>query len=148
MIIMYNLSLTFTKLSILLQYKRLFPQKGFKLAVHVVMGVVVIYALWRFFSAVFTCAPVQACELFFLLFFLFSTLLTFWGHGAVREEYEEDEDTGKPNADRFAFLARVVWDHSIKNFTCQDKFAIAYVPIPSSALLLFLAVRIVMWWSY
>ncbi|KAL9532310.1 SAT4 family membrane protein [Sphaerulina musiva] len=78
MIIMYNLSLTFTKLSILLQYKRLFPQKGFKLAVHLVMGVVVIYALWRFFSAVFTCAPVQA-----------------------------------------------FWDHSIKNYTCQDKFAIA-----------------------
>lgn len=68
MIIMYNLSLTFTKLSILLQYKRLFPQKGFKLAVHLVMGVVVIYALWRFFSAVFTCAPVQACELFFYYF--------------------------------------------------------------------------------
>lgn len=97
MIIMYNLSLTFTKLSILLQYKRLFPQKGFKLAVHLVMGVVVIYALWRFFSAVFTCAPVQACELFF---YYFSTLLTFWGHGDVREE-----DMGKPNADRF-FLSR------------------------------------------
>lgn len=96
MIIMYNLSLTFTKLSILLQYKRLFPQKGFKLAVHLVMGVVVIYALWRFFSAVFTCAPVQACELFFYYFFL----LTFRGHGDVREE---DEDMGKPNADRFSF---------------------------------------------
>lgn len=100
MIIMYNLSLTFTKLSILLQYKRLFPQKGFKLAVHLVMGVVVIYALWRFFSAVFTCAPVQACELFFFLLFL---LLTFWEHGDVREE---DEDMGKPNADRVFFLAR------------------------------------------
>lgn len=97
MIIMYNLSLTFTKLSILLQYKRLFPQKGFKLAVHLVMGVVVIYALWRFFSAVFTCAPVQACELFFFLLFF---LLAFWGHGDVREE---DEDMGKPNADRFIF---------------------------------------------
>lgn len=102
MIIMYNLSLTFTKLSILLQYKRLFPQKGFKLAVHLVMGVVVIYALWRFFSAVFTCAPVQACELFFYYFFL----LTFWGHGAVMEEDVKDEDMGKPNADRFFFLAR------------------------------------------
>lgn len=98
MIIMYNLSLTFTKLSILLQYKRLFPQKGFKLAVHLVMGVVVIYALWRFFSAVFTCAPVQACELFFSLFFL----LTLWGHGAVMEE-DDEEDMGKPNADRFSF---------------------------------------------
>lgn len=99
MIIMYNLSLTFTKLSILLQYKRLFPQKGFKLAVHLVMGVVVIYALWRFFSAVFTCAPVQACELFSFYYFL----RTFWGHGDVREE---DEDMDKPNADRFFFLAR------------------------------------------
>lgn len=96
MIIMYNLSLTFTKLSILLQYKRLFPQKGFKLAVHLVMGVVVIYALWRFFSAVFTCAPVQACELSFYYF-----LRTFWGHGDVREE---KEDMGKPNADRFFSL--------------------------------------------
>lgn len=35
----------------------------------------------------------------FLLFFL----LTFWEHGGVREE---DEDMGKPNADRFFFLAR------------------------------------------
>lgn len=62
MIIVYNLSLTFTKLSILLQYKRLFPQKGFKLAVHIVMGAVVVYALWRLFSAIFTCHPVAACE--------------------------------------------------------------------------------------
>lgn len=81
MIIMYNLSLTFTKLSILLQYKRLFPQKGFKLAVHLVMGVVVIYALWRFFSAVFTCAPVQACELVFTIFpfFYLTYSLGTWG---------------------------------------------------------------------
>lgn len=77
MIIMYNLSLTFTKLSILLQYKRLFPQKGFKLAVHLVMGVVVIYALWRFFSAVFTCAPVQACKLFFTISLTY--FLGTWG---------------------------------------------------------------------
>lgn len=62
MIIVYNLSLTFTKLSILLQYKRLFPQKGFKLAVHIVMAAVVVYAIWRFFSAIFTCHPVAACE--------------------------------------------------------------------------------------
>ncbi|USW52099.1 hypothetical protein Slin15195_G054180 [Septoria linicola] len=60
MIIVYNISLTFTKLSILLQYKRLFPQKGFKMAVHIVMGAVVVYALWRFFSAIFTCSPVAA----------------------------------------------------------------------------------------
>lgn len=99
MIIMYNLSLTFTKLSILLQYKRLFPQKGFKLAVHLVMGVVVIYALWRFFSAVFTCAPVQACELFFHYFFLLTYFMRTWGcEGGGGGGGEED--MGKPNADR------------------------------------------------
>jgi len=48
--------------------------------------------LWKLVSCFFTIFP-----------FLFSTLLTFWGHGDVREEYEEDEDMGKPNADRFSF---------------------------------------------
>ncbi|EME86699.1 uncharacterized protein MYCFIDRAFT_99406, partial [Pseudocercospora fijiensis CIRAD86] len=60
MIIVYNISLTFTKLSILFQYLRIFPQKPFRMATFTVMGIVICYALWRFFSAVFTCVPVQA----------------------------------------------------------------------------------------
>ncbi|CAK1364935.1 hypothetical protein CB0940_08572 [Cercospora beticola] len=60
MIIVYNISLCFTKLAILMQYKRLFPQKGFKLAVHISMAIVIIYAVWRFFAAIFVCSPVAA----------------------------------------------------------------------------------------
>lgn len=64
MIIVYNISLCFTKLAILMQYKRLFPQKGFKLAVHISMAIVIIYAVWRFFAAIFVCSPVAACKSF------------------------------------------------------------------------------------
>ncbi|KXT03951.1 hypothetical protein AC578_9298 [Pseudocercospora eumusae] len=59
-IIIYNLGLTSTKISILLQYQRIFPQKTFRIANWTMMGIVVCYALWRFFSAIFACVPVQA----------------------------------------------------------------------------------------
>ncbi|KAF7197802.1 Satratoxin biosynthesis SC1 cluster protein 4 [Pseudocercospora fuligena] len=60
MIVVYNICLCFTKLSILLQYTRIFPQKGFRLATWIVMGAVVIYAIWRVLAAIFTCLPVAA----------------------------------------------------------------------------------------
>ncbi|KXT12450.1 hypothetical protein AC579_7374 [Pseudocercospora musae] len=59
-IIIYNLGLTSTKLSILLQYQRIFPQRNFRITNWTVMGIVISYALWRFFSAIFACVPVQA----------------------------------------------------------------------------------------
>ncbi|KAF7185066.1 Satratoxin biosynthesis SC1 cluster protein 4 [Pseudocercospora fuligena] len=59
-IIIYNLGLTSTKMSILLQYQRIFPQKRFRIANWIMMGIVISYALWRFFSAIFACVPVQA----------------------------------------------------------------------------------------
>lgn len=62
MIIVYNMSLFFTKMAILMQYKRLFPQKGFKIAVNIAMVIVIIYAFWRVFAAIFVCWPVAACE--------------------------------------------------------------------------------------
>ncbi|KAF2213875.1 hypothetical protein CERZMDRAFT_38255, partial [Cercospora zeae-maydis SCOH1-5] len=60
MIIVYNMSLFFTKMAILMQYKRLFPQKGFKIAVNIAMVIVIIYAFWRVFAAIFVCWPVAA----------------------------------------------------------------------------------------
>ena len=60
MIIVYNLSLLCTKMSILCQYLRIFPQKSVRMATYTVIGIVVAYAIWRFFSAVFTCNPPAA----------------------------------------------------------------------------------------
>lgn len=54
----YNLSMSCTKFSILLQYLRIFPQRGFRIACYVLMGVIAIYACWTFFSAVFACWPI------------------------------------------------------------------------------------------
>jgi hypothetical protein len=60
MIIIYNLSLFCTKFSILFQYLRIFPQRSIRAATYGLMGIVLVYAIWRFFSAVFTCNPPAA----------------------------------------------------------------------------------------
>lgn len=60
MIIVYNLSLLCTKLSILCQYLRIFPQKSVRTATYVVIGIVSCYGIWRLFSAIFTCNPPAA----------------------------------------------------------------------------------------
>ncbi|USW55954.1 hypothetical protein Slin15195_G092730 [Septoria linicola] len=60
MIIIYNLSLFCTKFSIMFQYLRIFPQRSIRLATYILMGIVLAYAIWRFFSAVFTCNPPAA----------------------------------------------------------------------------------------
>ena len=56
----YYLSLCFTKASILLQYLRIFPQKGLRMACYALMGVVFIYTCWTVFSAIFACIPVAS----------------------------------------------------------------------------------------
>lgn len=53
----YNLSMSCTKFSILLQYLRIFPQRMFRIACYIIMGIVAVYACWTFFSAVFACWP-------------------------------------------------------------------------------------------
>ncbi|KAK5175061.1 uncharacterized protein LTR77_000198 [Saxophila tyrrhenica] len=55
----YNLSMSCTKFSILLQYLRIFPQVVFRRSCYVMMGVVAVYACWTFFSAVFACWPIS-----------------------------------------------------------------------------------------
>ena len=55
----YYLSLTFTKVSILLQYLRIFPTPKFRLAAHIVLGVVCVYGAWTVFGSIFECWPVQ-----------------------------------------------------------------------------------------
>ncbi|MCJ1309040.1 hypothetical protein MMC25_002695 [Agyrium rufum] len=59
-IIVYNLALTATKLSILLQYLRVFPSLGMRRAIFVSMGIIIVYGTWTFFASVFTCVPVAA----------------------------------------------------------------------------------------
>ena len=54
----YYLALCLTKLSILLQYLRVFPYNKFRIACYTLMGVVIVYSLGTFFSALFACAPI------------------------------------------------------------------------------------------
>ncbi|KAK8198725.1 hypothetical protein M8818_006592 [Zalaria obscura] len=55
---LYNLSLTFTKISIIMQYLRIFIGTKFRIACWVMFGVVVVYSFWTFFSSIFSCTPV------------------------------------------------------------------------------------------
>ncbi len=55
----YNLSMSCTKFSILLQYLRIFPQVRFRHVCHIMIGVVAVYTAWTFFSAVFACWPIE-----------------------------------------------------------------------------------------
>ncbi len=55
----YNLSMSCTKFSILLQYLRIFPQVVFRRSCYIMMGVVAVYTCWTFFSAVFACWPIS-----------------------------------------------------------------------------------------
>ncbi|KAK3713690.1 hypothetical protein LTR37_008384 [Vermiconidia calcicola] len=55
----YNLSMSCTKFSILLQYLRIFPQRLFRRACYIMIGIVAIYTCWTFFSAVFACWPIS-----------------------------------------------------------------------------------------
>jgi len=56
----YYLALCSVKLSILLQYLRVFPLQSFRYACYTMIGVVVLYTCWTVFSAIFACTPVAS----------------------------------------------------------------------------------------
>jgi hypothetical protein len=55
----YYAALGFTKLSILLQYLRIFPQVKFRRACCAMIGVIVLWSLWATFSALVMCVPIH-----------------------------------------------------------------------------------------
>ncbi|KAL9109427.1 MAG: hypothetical protein Q9227_005934 [Pyrenula ochraceoflavens] len=56
----YNLALTFTKISILLQIRRVFAAGGrIQRTSLLILGLIIIYGLWTFWASIFTCFPVQ-----------------------------------------------------------------------------------------
>lgn len=57
---MYNLSLSLQKVSILLQYQRVFTTKKFQMTCWTVMTFVILYSFWAIFSGIFACNPVRA----------------------------------------------------------------------------------------
>ncbi|KAK3109907.1 hypothetical protein LTR53_016352 [Teratosphaeriaceae sp. CCFEE 6253] len=56
---LYNLAISCTKFSILFQYLRIFPDPKFRRTCYGLIGVVVVYTGWTFFSAIFACTPVR-----------------------------------------------------------------------------------------
>ena len=56
----YYTALCFTKVSILLQYLRVFPSTGFRKACFTLMGIVIAYSLATFLTSVFACVPVAS----------------------------------------------------------------------------------------
>ena len=58
---MYKLVIPFTKLSICLLYRRLFERAGrtFKIALHSIAGLIVLYYSAAFLTTIFECTPVQ-----------------------------------------------------------------------------------------
>jgi len=59
-ILAYCISLTLTKVSILLQFRRIFSVKDAKLPIYIVMGICIAYGIETVFSGTFTCIPVDA----------------------------------------------------------------------------------------
>jgi hypothetical protein len=57
-IVFYQSTLTFTKISILLQYLRIFVAQRIRRACWIVFAVVVGYGIWSVVSAIFMCTPV------------------------------------------------------------------------------------------
>ncbi|KAF2277675.1 uncharacterized protein EI97DRAFT_301179 [Westerdykella ornata] len=56
----YYLALAFTKLSILVQYLRIFPTRRFRIVCSVVIGLVALYGVWGLFGSIFLCVPVHS----------------------------------------------------------------------------------------
>ncbi|KAL6703592.1 hypothetical protein ACN47E_009537 [Coniothyrium glycines] len=54
----YNLALMVTKISILVQYLRIFPVRRFRQACYAVLSVVLAAGGWAVFSSIFICSPV------------------------------------------------------------------------------------------
>ena len=55
----YNLAMSCTKFSILLQYLRIFPHHLFRISCFIMIGIVAIYTCWTVFSAIFACWPIS-----------------------------------------------------------------------------------------
>ncbi|CZT21442.1 related to integral membrane protein [Ramularia collo-cygni] len=55
----YYLALCFAKLSILIQYLRLFPERKFRAKCFLLIGIVIGWTMFAFFSAVFACRPIR-----------------------------------------------------------------------------------------
>ncbi|KAF2865328.1 hypothetical protein BDV95DRAFT_507298 [Massariosphaeria phaeospora] len=56
----YNLSLTATKISILIQYFRIFPIQRFRMVCTVLLGFVAAFGIWTLFGSIFLCFPIEA----------------------------------------------------------------------------------------
>jgi hypothetical protein len=57
---LYNISLTFTKISVLFQYLRIFTTRNVTRICYVHMIIVISYGLWATLSAVFFCTPIRS----------------------------------------------------------------------------------------
>ena len=55
----YYAALGFTKLSILMQYLRIWPQPGFRKLCFIMIGVTIIWTLWAVLSSAIMCIPVS-----------------------------------------------------------------------------------------
>ncbi|KAF2183865.1 hypothetical protein K469DRAFT_581164 [Zopfia rhizophila CBS 207.26] len=59
-ILCYCMSLALTKISILLQYRRIFSVKEMRLPIYIVMGICVAYGIVTVVTGIFACIPVDA----------------------------------------------------------------------------------------
>lgn len=57
---LYYAAIAFTKLSILLQYLRIFPHQHFRKACFILIGSVSVWSAWTVLGAIFMCAPVAS----------------------------------------------------------------------------------------
>lgn len=58
-IIAYNISLTITKISILLQYHRIFTLREMRIPVYVALATVSIWGITKLFTSIFSCVPIH-----------------------------------------------------------------------------------------
>ncbi|THY97013.1 hypothetical protein D6C93_04589 [Aureobasidium pullulans] len=58
-VIQYPLCVTFTKLSILYQYRRLFPNRDFKLMTSALIAIMIMWCTGVMFTGIFMCTPVH-----------------------------------------------------------------------------------------
>lgn len=54
------MSLTFTKISILLQYYRIFPMRNVRRAIYASMFIIIAFGVQVFFTTLFACIPIRA----------------------------------------------------------------------------------------
>jgi fatty-acid desaturase len=59
-IITYNISLTATKISILLQYHRIFTLREMRIPVYVALVIVSAWGTTTLFTSIFSCVPINA----------------------------------------------------------------------------------------